>query len=161
MLLVSSSLRLKPSILLLFEIISATLSKVSLHYTSEYILQYAPRNLIITNQHQLEYVPQYVNVLECVPISYDKYRGTYHDMYLGTYRLVMAKKIWSMLLVTCSKIAPAVLGHRWPLYFHPWSPICCIYNYLSNSQSRKILRYWLPINSNPNNSNYLCAILAQ
>jgi hypothetical protein len=59
-----------------------------LHYTPEYVLQYAPRNLIINNRHLLEYLPWYV--LEYVPISYDKYRGTYRGMYSSTYRLVMA-----------------------------------------------------------------------
>jgi hypothetical protein len=83
---------LKSSILLLFEIISATLSKSEkgsddLYHTSEYVLQYAPRNLIITKRHLLEYVPRCV--LEYVPISYDKYRGTYRGIYSGTYRLVM------------------------------------------------------------------------
>ena len=58
-----------------------------LYHTSEYVLQYAPRNLIITKRHLLEYVPRYV--LEYVPISYDKYHGTYRGMYSGTYRLVM------------------------------------------------------------------------
>jgi hypothetical protein len=42
-----------------------------LYYTPEYVLQYAPRNLIITKWHLLEYVP----------ISYDKYRGTYCGLY--------------------------------------------------------------------------------
>ena len=46
------------------------------------VLQYAPRNSIITNRHILEYLPRYV--LEYVPISYDKYRGTYR----GICRLV-------------------------------------------------------------------------
>jgi hypothetical protein len=55
-----------------------------LYYTSESVLQYAPRNLIITNRHLLEYLPRYV--LEYVPISYDKYRGTYRGMYSDTYR---------------------------------------------------------------------------
>jgi hypothetical protein len=52
-----------------------------------HVLQYAPRNLIITNRHLLEYVPRYV--LEYVPISYDKYRGAYRGMYSGTNLLGM------------------------------------------------------------------------
>ena len=58
-----------------------------LYHTSEYVLQDAPQNLIITKRHLLEYVPRYV--LEYVPISYDKYRGAYRGMYSGTHRLVM------------------------------------------------------------------------
>ena len=52
-----------------------------LYHTSEYVLQYAPRNLIITKRHLLEYIPQYV--LEYVLISYDKYCR----MHSGTHRL--------------------------------------------------------------------------
>jgi hypothetical protein len=43
-----------------------------LYHTAEYVLQYAPRNLIIAKRHLLEYLPRYV--LEYVSISYDKYR---------------------------------------------------------------------------------------
>ena len=84
-----------------------------LHYKAEYVLQYAPRNLIITKRHLLEYLPRYV--LEYVPIGYDKHRGTYRGIYSGTYQLVMVLVI-QISVLPCHRVSV--------VYVQLGAPVC-------------------------------------